>query len=170
MKLFLNRNNTVRVMDIHIMVESAEDNRLVASYIHPPSIRAEYKLSEIQLGAYEDFIDTVISIINHYGFEINKSYQSKKSYAYYVEFKVFDIEESNWLVRFRISAHNSSTFKDIQNVNYRTIFRKIMIGTDKEFTSYSQAIKGIDYICKGLAIGDLEVINTSYEDMTFEEA
>ena len=160
-------NERNRILDINIFLQ-IETSEIAADRIHHPSIRRQFKMTDSQLNAYEDFIDTVVSILESSGFTILDEYQSKKSYAYYITFEVPELLES-WTIRFRIANHNQRTTETARGNNRPTIFRKITIGAGKEFASYMEAIRGIQYICNGLKTHDFDVLNIEYKDMDFQD-
>lgn len=161
-------NHKNKVIDVTLYLRE-HPSEVAASRIHQPSIRKELQMTNTQISAYEDFLDTIASIITSHGFTITNEYQSKRSYAYYMTFEVPDIQET-WTIRFRIADHDpSGTFSYPRNFNRPTIFRKITIGNGQEFTSYFQAIKAIGYICDGLVDKDFDVLNVQYKDMDFED-
>ena len=163
----INRKNKVIDVTLYLREYPSE---IAASRIHQPSIRRELQMTNTQISAYEDFLDTIASIISSHGFTIINEYQSKRSYAYYITFEVPNIQET-WTIRFRIADHDSSGTFNPPKKNYTrpTIFRKITIGNGQEFTSYFQAIKAIGYICDGLVDKDFDVLNVPYKDMGFED-
>lgn len=162
----INRKNKIIDVTLYLREYPSE---VAVSRIHQPSIRRELQMTNTQISAYEDFLDTIASIITNHGFRIINEYQSKRSYAYYMTFEVPDIQET-WTIRFRIADHDScGTFSSSRDSNRPTIFRKIIIGNGQEFTSYFQAIKAVGYICDGLVDRDFDVLNVPYKDMGFED-
>ena len=161
-------NHKNKIIDVTLYLREYP-SEVAASRIHQPSIRKELQMTNTQVSAYEDFLDTIASIITSHVFTITNEYQSKRIYAYYMTFEVPDIQET-WTIRFRIADHDSSgTFSSHRNSSRPTIFRKITIGNDQEFTSYFQAIKAVGYICDGLVDRDFDVLNVQYKDMGFED-
>lgn len=155
-----------RYIDIVIIFDTPYSNVNVAAARakHPDKLTAEKRWADSQLAFYNSFLDSAADAIQKY-FSISDEGQSGDSYSYYMDFST-NIED--WTVRYRISDHfrprarNKTTSS--KNDKSHKLFRQIVIGPDKEFTSYPQAIKAIDEICKGISEGDLEIISKSYEN------
>ena len=126
-----------RIINITLYMD-IKSYEIAESKLHHPSIKK--KLTNAQLTAYGDFIDTIASVIVTTGFKIKREYQSKKDYTYYIDFKGSD---EIWEIRFRIADHNSRGNLDKINFNPVSYFRSIKIGEKEEFTSYTEAIKDV---------------------------
>lgn len=156
-----------RYIDIIIIFDAPySDTDIAANRAkHPSNISEDKQWTDTQLAFYNSFLDSAADTIEKY-FEISKEGQSDDSYSYYMDFSA-NIDD--WTVRYRISDHFRPRVKNktLSNKNDRThkLFRQIVIGPNKEFTSYPSAIKAIDEICKGISEGDLEIISKSYENM-----
>lgn len=157
------KSKPVRYIDIIIVMDCNMQNMCAQSKVkHPENIPEDEKWSDTQLAFYNDFLDSVENSIQKY-FIIDNQNQSV-SYSYYFEFHT-NIE--NWVLRVRISDHviphtrNRPDFN--KNDNTKKLFRQIIIGPDKEFTSYPQAANAIDEICEGIHERDLDIISKSWK-------
>ena len=105
-------------------------------------------------------------------FKITKSYQSKKSYAYYIDFKVpvDDMEDAAmWTVRFRIADHSEKGDKaENLDFNNNLIFKSIVIGDNLESSTPFNALNQIRRILNGLAVGDFNVLYERYTSRDFK--
>ena len=155
-----------RYIDVVIVfdVYSMDEDIAAARAQHPENLPEEKRWTDTQLAFYNDFLDSAADAIEEY-FVISSEGQSDDSYSYYMDFHA-NIDD--WTVRYRISDHfrRRAKNKTVSSKNDRVhrLFRQIIIGPDKEFTSYPNAVKAIGEICKGISEGNLDVISKSYEN------
>ena len=167
MKIYANTNKKIKYIDITVVFEQLDNsNTKIASVslVHPGNIKKNKRWNNTKLAIYESFLDSVQNIITTY-FEILHQGQSRKSYSYYFD---FEIDDTIWKIRFRISDHKigKKDFDEVVKSGY--IIRHIIIGEKYEFKSYIDALKAIEQICKGISNGDLNVISKSYFNPNFE--
>lgn len=166
-KLVKSNTRRHRYIDVIVVFDAPYSNVQIAAARakHPNKLPPEQRWSDTQLAFYNSFLDSAADAIQKY-FTISDEGQSGDSYSYYMEFSA-NIDD--WTVRYRISDHFRPRTKNrtisSKNDNSHRLFRQIVIGPNKEFTSYPQAIKAIDEICKGISEGDLEIISKSYENI-----
>lgn len=155
-----------RYIDVIVIFDTPYSNMDIAAarVKHPDNLPEDKRWTDTQLAFYNSFLDSAANTIEKY-FTISEEGQSGDSYSYYMDFST-NIED--WTVRYRISDHFRPRVRNrtisSKNDKSHKLFRQIVIGPDKEFTSYPQAVKAIDEICKGISEGDLEVISKSYEN------
>lgn len=155
-----------RYIDVIVVLDTSYSNMDIAAERakHPDILSEDERWTHVQLAFYNSFLDSAADAIQKY-FTISDEGQSGYSYSYYMYFST-NIED--WTVRyitpdrFRPRARNKTISS--KNDKSHRLFRQIVIGPDKEFTSYPQAVKAIDAICKGISEGDLEIISKSYEN------
>lgn len=167
-----NTNYNEHVIDIVIEFYNIADTSEVAAATikHPVGLSPKERWSDEQLTAYSDFIASVESMVGS-RFEISNSYQSKKSYAYYIDFKVpvDDIDDIvMWTVRFRIADHEQKGDKS-ENLDFSSnfIFKSITIGDNFSSDQPFQILNSIRKILNGLAVGDFNVLYTRYKSSYF---
>lgn len=166
-------NRESHTIDITIVFnEFVSELEIAAATIqHPIGLSKNKRLSDEHLTAYSDFITSVESMIGS-RFKITKSYQSKKSYAYYIDFKVpvDDMEDAAmWTVRFRIADHSEKGDKaENLDFNNNLIFKSIVIGDNLESSTPFNALNQIRRILNGLAVGDFNVLYERYTSRDFK--
>ena len=162
----------VRYIDITVVFDSENisNNIAAVNIVHPQNIKRRKRWNDAQIAFYSGFIDNVIEIIRTQ-FTIIEQGQSTKSYSYYLTFDATDTIQ--YKVRFRIADHiqKPNTDKPPTQISdgRKMLFRNIVIGQNKEFTSYVQAIQAITKICDGIAEGDADVMFVDYTNYNFEE-
>lgn len=86
--------------------EVAASNRVK----QPNHIKRQYRLSDSQLQTYNDLVDSMIGPLLKRKFIINGEWQSKKSYAYYIDFYPVDRDGNKFpdhvRMIFRASDHD----------------------------------------------------------------
>lgn len=166
-------NKEDHTIDITIVFnEFVSELEIAAAIIqHPMSLSINKRWSDEHLTAYSDFITSVESMIGS-RFQIIKSYQSKKSYAYYIDFKVpvDDMEEAVvWTVRFRIADHlEKGDRAENLDFNSNLIFKSIVIGDNLELSTPFNVLNQIRRILNGLAVGDFNVLYERYTSRDFK--
>lgn len=170
---YASANKENHIIDITIVFnEFISELEIAAATIqHPLGLSKNKRWSDEHLAAYSDFITSVESMIGG-RFKITKSYQSKKSYAYYIDFKVpvDDMEEAVvWTVRFRIADHSEKSDR-AENLDFNSnlIFKSIIIGDNLESSSPFNALNQIRRILNGLAVGDFNVLYEWYTSRNFK--
>ncbi len=87
-----------------------EDVAASARVMHPKNIRKIDRLTDAQLRNFNDLVDSMIGPLVKRNFIIKDEYQSKKSYAYYVDFYPVDREGCKFKdevrIIFRASDHD----------------------------------------------------------------
>ena len=162
----------IRYIDITVMFDSENqaDNVAAVNLVHPQNIKKRKRWNDTQIAFYSSFIDNVIDIVQTQ-FTILEQGQSTKSYSYYITFDATDTIQ--YKVRFRIADHvqKPNTDKPPAQISdgRKMLFRNIVIGQNKEFTSYIQVIQAITKICDGIAEGDADVMFVDYTNYNFEE-
>lgn len=167
----INREN--HTIDITIVFnEFVSELEIAAATIqHPIGLSTNKRWSDEHLTAYSDFITSVESMTSGL-FKITKSYQSKKSYAYYIDFQVpiDDMEDAVvWTVRFRIADHlEKGDRAENLDFNDNLIFKSIVIGDNLELSNPFNALNQIRRILNGLAVGDFNVLYERYTSHDFK--
>lgn len=174
-------NNYIGIIDIVMYFEPRESKIAANRWISQDNVPENERITNYQLSFYDDFIDTLRSIMIHYFGKIISGQQSSKSYSYYInvetKFPNSDLP-SIWQFRLRASNHvrprNRKDPAYSTGGNTRKIFRSIVIGKDEEFKSYHQAILAVDKICKDISTGNFDAIseeffNTSYTKEEYEK-
>ena len=77
-------------IEIVVYVDPSLPQDIAAVNLNHP--HSKFKLTDSELRVYADFVESMISPIQAHEFKITESYQSKKSYAYYVKFYPVDKE------------------------------------------------------------------------------
>lgn len=129
----------------------------------------EYQLSYNQYVAYKNFVNSVVSVIRNFGYEMLEQYQSSKSYSYYITFKpdrYYGFEDDIQLnVIFRLSDHgqqispklveeadNDSNPKKELKTEGRVFKEFVVEGVRCE--NIADALVQVKSICKDLKVGD----------------
>lgn len=163
-KMIRNNWKPHRYIDVVIVFDPPYSESVAAARAkHPANLPESKRWSDTQLTFYNTFLDNAASEIQRY-FKIFDENQSSESYSYYM---TFDTNQAEWTVRYRIADHFKprDRHKPLynRNDNRRMLFRQIIIGPDKEFKSYTQALNAIKDMCEGIYNGDPDVISKSYE-------
>lgn len=140
-----------------------------ATVSHPTSVKKRYLVDEQTLAEYNDLIDTAISIIKYYHFDLVKERQAKGSYSYYIDTFPTDENGVRWddniRIRFRFANHENegvnnqksnrfnrrSEFDDIPSEI--TYVRSYVIGT-KSYPDKRYVISDFKKVCQHLKAGD----------------
>lgn len=125
---------------------------------HPKNIRKSNRLDEAKLTILNDIVDSVVSVIRSYHFDIIKKYQSSKSYTYYIWFEPKTSDGRKLIpvkIVFRISGdHRSKSMEGAISEGVQVIVRSINIGED-EYKDVLGVMNKVDKICKELSVGNL---------------
>ena len=162
------------LIEITVVFEPDFSNIAAARVQHPAGIAKEYKYSEQQLADFNDLVESVISVILHYSFEIVKETQSHKSYAYYIEFFPTDDDGNKWNesigIKFRLANHANAgaESESARNVVERMVdkprgekiifIKSFHIGSN-EYPGPMSVIRAVDTICKGLKKGNYDILD-----------
>lgn len=144
---------------IDVSVEFFENVYEVASSTfvkHPLNIKKKKRYTDGQLVAWNDFISSVVSIINGENFEIVRYQQSKRSYAFYLDFYPIS-DDGEYLdmvqIRFRIADHKEHGSMGT-NLRLKTqIIKNFYVGSE-EYASTYEVMQAVKKICKCLKKGD----------------
>lgn len=155
-----------------IVYDRPEFSNVAASRVtHPKSIKRKFKYSEQQLADFNDLVESVISVINYYQFEIINEIQSHKSYAYYIEFIPTDDNGDKWdesiCIKFRLADHSnlgaeSSQLKQrVPNANNHkiTFVKSFCIGS-RQYPGPMSVVVAVRNICKHLKNGDYAILDS----------
>lgn len=125
------------------------------------NLRSELQLTDKQLTAYRDFINSAVSFIEKVGFRIVDEYQSDFSYSYYIEFEPITYEGiDNPLaginVKFRISDHIPPKYVQHSRISEKSsgVIFKSFIVDGVTHTSLIEALKAIKNLCLDIKAGD----------------
>lgn len=145
---------------------SPEEFSIAASRVNDLSnIAKADKYSAQQLADYNDFIDTIISIIEHHEFDIVNEEQSGHSYAYYVEFYPTDEYGERWndfiKIKFRLADHENAGADNqdrrrgsrSKGPKPETYIMSFLIGS-KKYPTAGSVIRRVREICNHLDYGD----------------
>ena len=168
-------DHVVNVIDITMFFD-AEDDVTATKWVSQDSVPVKDRISKDQLIFYDDFIDTVRSImLSHFG-KIISGKQSGGNYSYYINVDT-GINRSNqttWQFRLRASNHVNPNQKYLSDSNIGDstgmIFRSIVVGKDSVFKSYHQAIMAIDTICRNIVSGNLDAIAKQFKNITYTKS
>lgn len=149
-------------LEIQIVLEVVNDDRIVASYVkHPSSIKKRRKLDELKLVIINDVVASAMNSIKAQNFPILSQRQSKKDYSYYIMFQPID-DFGNKLIpidlKFRITTHSSKSIPD-DDTTAATVRIKSFILEGETFSNSVDLIHAIDNICKELKKGNISVLD-----------
>lgn len=156
-------NNTI---DIVIHFYDEEYDIAANMYIHHPSIKKRYKISQAQLDELDEFIGNVLSMIVNFRFNVVSHGQASKGYSYYIDFYPVD-ENGNqlelWQIRFRISDHRQkigrynrvNRIDDITTISEKShvLIKSFEIGEGHRFGTLESAMTEMKRICMNLQKG-----------------
>lgn len=130
---------------------------------HPMNIKKRDRLSDDQLKIFNDLVDSMIAPLVKRNFKINKEYQSKRGYSYYVDFNPVNREgdpfEESVRILFRASDHDIKHGEE-GFVNEDLILKSFTLFGQTYTDPFSLQRKIID-ICEHLMDGDfMYVVNT----------
>lgn len=154
-------------IEIVVYVDPSLPQDIAAVNLNHP--HSKFKLTDSELQVYSDFVESMISPIQAHEFKITESYQSKKSYAYYVKFYPVDkegkiLDQVN--VIFRLAEHRSKTIDHSSNSssNKSRRFIKSFVINDLVYTDPLAFQNRVDYLCDRLQEGDYsELVMVSEE-------
>ena len=171
MKIF-SRNRTPKyVIDVVLYLDSELESmsHLAASsrISHPKNVKKKLLLDSQQFAEYSDLVESVVSIIAHFNFDIVDEKQSKKSYSYYVDFFPTDENGDRWdesvRIRFRISNHANEGV-DNQDIPFMLAHRfekgESMIYTKSfsvgsvDYPTRWSVMQAVKHICTELKMGN----------------
>ncbi len=154
--------STILTLEIvAILKNTNEDEMPVAAEmnIEGRDLDYKYQLSPQQRTTYNDFINTICSILIHHGFKIVDQYQSNRSYSYYIQFvlKPYEGFEDMMLkldVKFRLSDHQPNGIKVSNESESKSVIFKSFVVEGVEHKDIKQVILDIQQICNDLKVGD----------------
>lgn len=143
---------------------------------HPSNVKKRYLFSDQQLADFNDLVDSVCSVIDHFGFDIVDEGQSKKSYSYYVSFFPTDQYGNRWddtvEIKFRLANHLnygstnqiSDRFnkgKSIENYSAEQpmVYVKSFLLGSKQYPGQFAIMQAVKKICINLKAGDYSVLD-----------
>lgn len=151
-------NDKKRWIEITLYVNPSLPQEIAAVKLRHPS--SKLKLTDEELQIYEDFVETILSVINGHDFRIIKDYQSKRSYAYYVDFypvsktgEILDLVH----VIFRVAEHTMKHGEDGLNKN---VYVKSFVINDIEYDKIMPFRNRVSYLCDRLQEGDYDELLT----------
>lgn len=129
---------------------------------HPTSVKKKFRMSDSQLQTYNDLVDSMIAPLIKRNFIINKEYQSKRSYAYYIDFYPVDREgnrhDESVRLLFRAAEHQMKHGEE-GPVSEDLILKSFMLLGEEYKDPFALQRKVID-ICEHLMDGDfMYVVN-----------
>lgn len=143
---------------------------------HPQSVKKRYLYSDQQLADFNDLVDSVYSVIDHFDFDIVDEGQSKKSYSYYIDFFPTDQNSDRWddsiQIKFRLSNHsNRGADNKSSNTSNRgqnkgrdesdkpMIYVKSFMLGSKQYPGQFAIMQAVKKICISLKAGDYTVLD-----------
>ena len=149
------------IIEIIINTEVSESEVAASEKIkHPLSVKKKNRLSDDELRLYNDFIDSMRTPIISRNFIIIREYQSKKSYAYYIDFDPVDKQGQPFngpvRIQFRFAEHNQKHGK-AENTSSDLIIKSFTFN-DITYDSYYPIFKKVIDICNHLQEGDFEYV------------
>lgn len=164
MKIFAKNSSYVSDYFIEITINTdVEHTNIAASELvkHPKSIKKSARFTDEELRFYNDFIDSMRAPIIHRKFRIKNEYQSKRSYAYYIDFYPRDRngKEFGELVEiiFRVAEHNIK-HGDVDDTSETLIIKSFTLDGVTYPTPYDLQKKIIE-ICEHLQDGDFGYVS-----------
>ena len=157
MKRYISSNKEIIDIEVIINFETNTDNLAASTYVHHPnSIAAKNKLTDAELNVIDNIVESIISHVLSCNFKLGNHYQSKKSYAYYVEFIVPDTLNEIKMIRmkFRVGEHKGTAGT---KATRRIIIKDIKVGK-KEFQSPVKMIYEIDDMFTELSKGNIDAV------------
>lgn len=129
---------------------------------HPKNVKKRDRLSDEQLKIFNDLVDSMIAPLIKRRFRINKEYQSKKGYSYYVDFNPVNREgvlfDESVRILFRASDHDIKHGEE-GFVNEDLVLKSFTLFGEIYTDPFSLQRKVID-ICEHLMDGDfMYVVN-----------
>jgi len=129
---------------------------------HPLNINKKFKMSDSQLQTYNDLVDSMIAPLIKRKFIINSEYQSKRSYAYYIDFYPIDREGNRYdesvRLLFRASDHAIQHGEEGQ-LSEDLVLKSFLLFGEEYKDPFALQRKVID-ICEHLMDGDfMYVVN-----------
>ena len=130
---------------------------------HKPGIALKDRYSEEQLEEYREFVLNIVNAIKGHQFEITRSQQSKRSYAYYIDFYPVTAEGvklDKVKIIFRIADHkiNDGTGEDIDFKPHSRVYMKNFHIDTTKYPDQFSVVMAVNDICDGLAEGDYSVL------------
>ncbi len=129
---------------------------------HPKNIKRKYRFSEDQLAAFNDIISTVCSVLKSHHFKVTKTYQSKKSYSYYIHFYPTDKNGDMWdesiVIVFSIREHSNKSISDGIIDSHEAYVKTFLVGS-KKYEHGIDVMKAVRSICDRLSEGDYSALD-----------
>lgn len=154
-------NSTVSENDvIYIDYVLTDEKDYIRSDVRDPlSIKEKYRLSTEEINDWICFVDSVVSMIRDYDFDIVDEHQSGKSYSYYISFYPTSEDGRRFSkeikVVFRLSDHRN---EQEHTKSSKTIFKNFEVNGEKYPSTYS-VMMAVDRICESLQNGDYAVLD-----------
>ena len=150
---------------IVIELELNQDYKQIAAgkYINRvENISKQFQLDDDQIQAYDDFISSIVTVLNGAGFEIIAGYQSDVSYSYYIAFYPTDTNGNRldaFEIEFRISDHiNRGLSESSVTTSKNRIFKSFIIGGER-YPSTASIMIAVAEICVKLKSGNYDVLD-----------
>lgn len=148
------------------------DNVAASKVVHPKSVKKKYLITEEELVAFNDLVESVCSVIYAHNFDVIGEGQSGKSYSYYIDFFPTDENGDRWdesiRIKFRLSNHGNKGVNNRQinrsrkgesESNSPLVFVKSFFVGGIQYPSQLAVMKAVDQICKGLKEGNYNVLS-----------
>ena len=142
---------------LHVIPENKIQDIAAVTLKHPNS---KFKLTDEELQIYEDFVESTLSILYGHDFKIIKDYQSRRSYAYYINFypvskdgEILDLVK----VIFRIAEHE---MKHGEEGIQKDVFIKSFTINNITYDKIMPFRERVSYLCDRLQEGDYDQLLT----------
>ena len=163
MKRYIKNIEPKYIIEVIINTDTVHSDVAAAtSYVkHPVSIKKSARMSNQELQFYNDFIDEMHTPILSRNFIIINEYQSKKSYAYYIDFYPVDRDGKKFdeavRILFRVAEHNQ-VHGTPDRVSEELIIKSFTLDGVTYPSPYRLRLK-ISDICEHLQDGDFDYVS-----------
>lgn len=148
-----------------ILLELDESYEQIAAgqFIKPVSnISKKFQLDDEQIAAYDDFINSIRSVLLARKFEIIEEYQSDSSYSYYIV--LYPVTEAGtkldaFEIEFCISDHkNKGLNENKTTTSHNRIFKSFIVGGNR-YPSTVAVMIAVSEVCDRLKNADYSVLD-----------
>lgn len=149
----------IHIIEIDIILDYNTSGIAASLIVHPTNISRRRKLDDLRLQILNNIAMSAITTIQGQDFTITKTYQSKKSYSYYIQFQVTTIsgETIETGILFRISNHK---MKGIETpLDSGTVIIREFVVKGKHYDNSVAIIQTIGTICKELRKGNIKILD-----------
>lgn len=148
----------IYVLDIEVECNDCWNNVAASIVNHLKNVKKKYLWSDDELTAYNDLIETILGLIKSHKFEILRNYQSRKSYAYYIDFLPNGSSEVIE-IRFRITDHSKRSLNDETAFSDSAPIIKSFVMGSKRYSNLVDIYKAVKNICDDLSKGDYSALS-----------